>query len=512
MTEYAPGIPSKHVKDVPRISSPEVWRYAIQHHKAHRAGEHYDLRIVDDKSGKAYSWAVRYLPTNPGDKVLAKLQPTHTATYSTWSGTIESGYGAGHVKLFEHDKIELTKADPEHLTFNVYKTNGDTERYALIHTGGDDWLFHNTTPTRLTRPEIPQEKPSYKSTSITALDYNDPNQVWSPKIDGALNVFVLRKGKNIESYSYRPSKKGATKLIDHTFRLPFYQTSVPKAFKGKTVVLGEVFARDRMGNVLPTTDTSARLLSNVWRSRELQQNAPLDAVIHNVLKYNGRDVSNKPYAEKLEILKRISSAIPQLKLPPLAQTPEQKEQMLNEITSGKSPLTREGIVMYDLKHHTPIKAKIMEDYDVYVKNIFPGEGKYKNVGAGGFTYSHTPSGPTAGRVGSGMSDALRKQMWNNPGMFEGATARVFAQEQLPSGALRMPVLKDFRFEQWSKKAHIKKAKGENSAITPNTFEDVNFVASMEADKDFRGDSNPHGYKTWLNKALLTIKQNNRKIG
>ena len=452
--DFAPGIPSRFSKELPRISEPQPMRLAIQEHKANKAGPHYDIRIVDDKTGKAYSWAAKNLPNNPGDKTLAILQPTHTAEYSTWSGKIESGYGAGTVELFSQDKIEVIKAEPGKITFNVYKTNGDTERYAMINTGGDDWLFHNVTPTRGTRPELPTEKPHYKSISPDTLDPTKLDEIWSPKVDGALNVFLLKPDKRIETYSYRPSAKGKNKLIDHTFRLNLHNTFVPTAFKGKTVILGEVFARDRAtGKVLPSTDTAARLLSNVWRSRELQQKAPLDNMVFNVLRYNGRDVSGKPYEEKLKILKQITSAVPQLKMPPLYSTNDSKAQLMKDVKSGAHPLTQEGVVVYKLGQDTPIKAKLMQDYDVFVRGTFPGEGKYKGKAAGGFTYSFKPQGPVTGRVGSGLSDTMRKELWEQPEKYKGSVARIFAQQQLPSGALRMPVFKDIRSEKFAALSH-----------------------------------------------------------
>lgn len=457
LAEYAPGIPSKVVKDLPRISSPQIMQLAIQRHEAKRAGEHYDVRIVDDKSGKAYSWAVRNLPSNPGDKTLAVLQPTHTASYSTWSGTIESGYGAGTVNLFSNDRIEVLKAEPTKITFNVYKSNGDTDRYAMINTGGDNWLFHNVTPTRVTRSVLPTEKPKYKSESLTRLDPSKSDEVWAPKIDGALNVFLLRPDKPIETYSYRPSAKGAHKLIDHTYRLGLHNRIVPTAFKGNTVVLGEVFARDRStGKVLSSTDTTSRLLSNVWKSRELQENAPLDNVVFNVLRYNGRDVSKKPYSEKLKILQTITTAIPELKLPPLHSTSDSKAALLKDIKEGRHPLTEEGVVVYNTNADTPVKAKVQQDYDVYVRGVFPGEKKYKGKAAGGFTYSFKPTGPITGRVGSGLTDTMRKELWEKPDTYVGSVARIFAQQQLPSGALRMPVFKDMRPELWK-----------NSSYTPS---------------------------------------------
>ena len=456
--EFSPGIPIKDRKlKVPKVNKSQKWDMAIQRHSTKRAPEHYDLRLIKPGTNVAHSWAVRNLPRNPGDKTLAVLQPTHTAAYATWEGEIESGYGAGKVTLFQHDKIEVTKSDDRHITFNVYKSNGQTERYALIHTGGDNWLFYNYTPTRKSRPEIPASKKSYKSIDISKLDLTDGDKVISPKIDGAANVFVLRKNKPVEVYSYRPSKK-ETELIDHTYRLPTYRKIVPDEYGTRpTVLMGEVFARDRSGKVLPSTETASRLLSNVWRSRELQKKAPLDNIIYDVLQYKGKDVSSEPYEEKLKLISKITKDIPELKAVPIYRTAEEKRRLIESIERGRNPLTREGVILLDLKSSDPQKAKFREDHDVYIRDIFPGEGKYRGKAAGGFTYSYIPGGKIIGRVGGGFSDELRKQMWKDPEKFRGSLARVYAQGKYPSGKLRVPQFKDMReAEKFAKLAASKK--------------------------------------------------------
>ena len=442
---FAPGIPDRTIKTNPRtLEKSELWQFNIQRHQAKRAGEHFDLRLVDPSSGIAHSWAARNLPTNPGDKTLAVQQPDHTQNYASWEGTIEEGYGAGKVMLFSSDKVEVTKSTPDHILFNVYKSTGDTERYALIHTGGDDWLFHNVTPTRTTRPEMAISKPKYKSVDIEKIDITNDQLHLAPKYDGALNAFVLRKNKPIEVYSYRKSKKGDNKLIDHTFRLELFKNS-PVSIPGKTVLLGEVFAKDvTSGRVMSSRDTSARLLSNVWRSRELQKSGPLDHVVFDVVRYRGKDVTNVPYKEKFQILKDVVAQVPGLKLPPVATTTNEKALLLREVKAGIHPLSQEGVVVYDMKESVPQKAKLFKDFDVEITGIFPGEGKYEGSHAGGFTYNK-------GRVGSGFDDAIRKDMFENPAKYVGTIARVVAQEQLPSGALRAPAFKDIRAEDWPRK-------------------------------------------------------------
>jgi hypothetical protein len=444
------GIPSRSIKTKPReLTTAELWSFNIQKHKAKHAGTHFDLRLVDPSSGIAHSWATRNLPSSPGEKVLAVHQPDHTVDYSTWEGNIASGYGAGNVSLFSSDKVEVTKSTADHITFNVYKTNGDTEHYTLVHTGGDDWLFFNTTPSKKTRPEINITKPKFQSVSPKTIDVNNSAQILAPKVDGAMNAFLLRKGKPIEVYSYRPSKKGPSKLIEHSFRTELYKTKTPESMRGSTVLLGELFARDTTsGRVLSNRDTSSRLLSNVWRSRELQKTAPIDNIVFDVVRYQGHDVSKKPYAEKLKILQAITREVPELKMPPLATNINDKQQLISEVSAGIHPLSQEGVVIYNLDKPVPTKAKIFNDYDVRIRDIFPGEGKYKGRGAGGFTYSHKGSNKVIGRVGSGFNDQMREQMFNDPRQFTGLVARVISQEKLPSGALRVPVFKDIRSESW----------------------------------------------------------------
>jgi ATP-dependent DNA ligase len=112
--------------------------------------------------------------------------------------------------------------------------------------------------------------------------------------------------------------------------------------------------------------------------------------------------------------------------------------MWNQIAEGRNPITGEGVVVHP-EFGTPTKAKLLEDQDVTIRDIFPGAGKYKGKGAGGFTYS-LGEGPTLGRVGTGLSDALRQELFSNPDEYIGRMARVRSQGAFPSGALRAPSL------------------------------------------------------------------------
>lgn len=120
-----------------------------------------------------------------------------------------------------------------------------------------------------------------------------------------------------------------------------------------------------------------------------------------------------------------------------AETPEKAEKLWSSIQSGQHPLTNEGVVMWPL-HGTPMKSKLVEDSDVVIRNVFPGEGKYKDTAAGGFEYSLPDSEDIVGRVGTGFSDEMRRDLWENRNDYLGRRARIKSQQQYPSGAYRAP--------------------------------------------------------------------------
>jgi ATP-dependent DNA ligase len=112
--------------------------------------------------------------------------------------------------------------------------------------------------------------------------------------------------------------------------------------------------------------------------------------------------------------------------------------MWKRITSGKDPLTEEGIVAWPVKGGRPLKVKQTPEYNTFVQSIFPAKGRLRGM-AGGFEYSRSPEGKPVGRVGTGFSDEVRRQMLEEQEDWIGRVARVRAQQAFPSGALRAPV-------------------------------------------------------------------------
>lgn len=160
--EYAPGIPSKQkFMETSAERNPfnkgffkgmssrkQTIPFTIQEHHAERAGKHYDLRLI--KGNKAYSWALRYLPQQSGEKRLAVAQPVHTKNYATtFEGNIPEGYGKGDVTIFDRGKATVNVDDKGNLKLDILNNtndNGLKGKMVMINTGNrkpgnKDWLI-----------------------------------------------------------------------------------------------------------------------------------------------------------------------------------------------------------------------------------------------------------------------------------------------------------------------------------------------------------------------------------
>ena len=449
--EFAPGIPHKTVKHpIPAVKRPDIWQFGLhEHHSEGGAGLHFDLRLGHPASGHAHSWAMKHWP-KPGEARLAVQQPTHTIKYMDFQGRIESGYGKGQVNLARRDRTEITSSNQNHVRFNLYTGKGQ-EEYLLHRMDGDQWLLHNTTVTRDGKAAgLPDSKPKYKSKKIDQLDPHKADTVWQAKIDGAHATFAFDKpGQQARVFSYRPTER-ETGIIEHTQRLPDHTNlRVPRALRD-SVLRGELYATDRSGRALEPARVGGLLNASVWKSRQKQEaEGKLRPVVFDVVRWKGRDVEHAPYDEKLEMLREAVEAAPWLALPRMAHTPEEKRKLLEDIGSGKEPSTREGIVEWNLgSGGPPSKAKFLDEKDVIVRNIFAEQGKKRSgTMAGGFEFSYTKDGPIVGRVGTGMSHAMKKDMLASPSKYEGLTARILMQRAAERYAPRAPKFYGFHPDQ-----------------------------------------------------------------
>ncbi len=109
----------------------------IQEHDAKVAGLHWDLRIsLEDCPSQQLSWVLpkARLPSIMETSLAIQVED-HPWSYRNFEGILESGYGAGTVKLIHAGDVQVTRWETNAISF-VYAGRG----YALRRTG-DKWFI-----------------------------------------------------------------------------------------------------------------------------------------------------------------------------------------------------------------------------------------------------------------------------------------------------------------------------------------------------------------------------------
>lgn len=468
--ESAKGIPDKEKASSPsridRFSDPDkLTEFVIQEHDADQAGKHYDLRIADpNKRNTGLSWAVpKAEEPKPGDKKLAIQQPDHDTSYFDFTGEIEDGYGKGEVKQKRRTKAEILEANNDRVKFNLYDKRVP-EEFLLQKTDDEDgpqsnWLLINNTPTREREQDIPESKTEFKELDPedeSVKGYLEDNEhLMQEKLDGAHNIVKLKAGENPRIYSHRKAKN-PTGLINHTWNIKNLEDVKTPEELDDTILRAEIYGEKKQGGeALPVNEVGGILNSKVLKSRKKQdEKGELRTAAFDIEKYKGQDVSDANYEDKHEILKTINKIVPQIELPRTARKPSSKRELYNRIKRGKDKRTEEGVIFKNPNNdEKDIRVKFNPEYDVEIDDIFEaGEGtKYEGSHAGGFVYKWPGDNESAGKIGTGFSDEMRKDMHDNPDKYKGKVIKVKAHDVYPKkdgqntqrGALRMPVFKAF---------------------------------------------------------------------
>jgi DNA ligase-1 len=92
------------------------------------------------------------------------------------------------------------------------------------------------------------------------------------------------------------------------------------------------------------------------------------------------------------------------------------------------------------RSHDIMKLKAFFDADVVVEDLLPGRGKHVGT-LGAFSVDYYG---VKVQVGSGLSDEMRSEIWDNKEKYIGRMIEVRYQEVTPDGSLRFPTFVCFR--------------------------------------------------------------------
>lgn len=300
-----------------------------------------------------------------------------------------------------------------------------------------------------------------KEKKIKEIDplIKSPEWVAQPKIDGVGTGIILRSGERPRIFTAEVRKTGPR---EHTEKVTLLENTKTPPSLNDTVLRAELFARDKKTKKpIPARQIVGILNSKLDQSlkRQKELNAELVPALLTVEKYQGKDTRNLPFKKQLELMHKIRRKIPVFVIPDTAFSPHEKIRLLNLIKTKKHPLTQEGVVFHSLSkgkaktRSTTIKSKFRPDFDVYVRRIFPGKGGRSGNAAGGFYYSWSPRGPIVGKVGTGFTHELVRDMFVNPQKYVGRVAKVKSAGPFPGssptepGALRAPSFLEWHLEK-----------------------------------------------------------------
>jgi hypothetical protein len=424
MADFAPGIPKKNrIGSMADLPTDAILTLVRQRHAARRAGLHEDLRI-GSPSG-LYSWAVpKFLPEDPGVYRLAIQQPIHQYSYKDFEGHLPPGYGEGDVSKIEESPVVVLRREPNVIEF-TRGTSKDSKVYRMFRTG-KNWLITVKQPGQ---PDVvaDYQKEHLKSVPIDQVQgMIDQGATVAPKIDGAGVLAYLGK-HGVDVYGIRPDKSGLKP--DYTAHIGgLSQIQVPEDLQG-TMLRGEIYGV-RNGAVVPPNELSGYLNSTLVNAIDKRRKG-LRLLVAALAVNKGKDDYGAPVGDIVRRLHSPSFTAMQ----PVGGTKARR--LLNSIMKGRNPLTGEGVVVHQ-QGKRPLKAKLLDDYDVVVHDVFPADTK-GTPRAGGFGYA-LPDQPdkAVGRVGTGFDHQMLKDMLANPDSYIGRTARIRSQGQYDTGAYRAP--------------------------------------------------------------------------
>ena len=430
-----PGLPDlRNYGNLSLLKPQQKYILLRQLHDAVRAGRHTDIRIGAPQLG-LFSWAApKDLPTGSQKRLLI-TQPLHTYDYKNFEGPITSKYGMGTVKKLQQSPIIILQNTGDKIKFTrVDKRNAPI--YTMVKTQGNNWITSVQTDQNVPPVIKSYSKQHFKSISLEeAADILDRGAKAYPKIDGAaILAHILKNG--IAVYGVRRDKGG--NLIRYTDHIGGLRNmNIPKQLVGKSF-RGEL-SGTRDNKPVEVNTLSGLLNSTLQHNIEDRKKKNINLYITALAMLGQKDNYDKGPVNQL-VRKLKSQKVRSL---PQISTREELAKHLALMRKGEHPLTQQGVVV-QAPGKRPMKAKLLKDYDVQIKDIFPTQVTTSTPRAGGFTYTLPEQDKELGRVGTGFTHQTLMDMMNNPQKYKGKLARITAMSQYPSGAYRMPVFQAMR--------------------------------------------------------------------
>ena len=399
-------------------------RFVVQEHHASRL--HYDLRL--ERDGVLVSWAVpKGVPQHGERNHLAVMTEPHPLAYLDFAGTIPAGqYGAGTMTIWDAGEYRAEKWRDDEVIFTATGRPGGplgTARFALIRTTGDgeksQWLLHRMPAQDARGGRTPVAAP--RSGTRNVHDVRDAPMLATPSTPGVATASARRWGapwvefkwdgvRAIATWDGAALSLRARSGTDITARYPELVAAAAALGSAPAVLDGEIVAMDASVGAARPSFTRLQARMHLTKPHEIEREAartPVQLLLFDVLRMDGRDVASLALRERREILDRITANIAApLVVPPVADD-------VDAALATARALHLEGIVVKDprspyrrgARSEEWLKVKITATRDVVIGGIRPGRGA-RNGAIGSLLVGIPSDGGLryVGRVGSGFSE------------------------------------------------------------------------------------------------------------
>jgi bifunctional non-homologous end joining protein LigD len=269
--------------------------FVIQEH--HARALHWDFRL--ERGGVLVSWALpKGLPPDPKRNHLAVQTEDHPLDYASFAGDIPAGeYGGGQVSIWDRGTYECeTWTDDEvKVVLHGERSQG---RFALIHTGGKNWLIHrmNSVPAPNPEPDPGPDLIPPMLATLGELPDRDDAYAYETKFDGVRAIAYIHSGQ---------MRLLSRNDADVTAAYPELAGLAEQGGGVDLVVDGEIVALNRAGRVSFEALQPRMHLRDRRQIQRLAEASPVSYRIFDLLRLDGRVTTGLPYAQRRELLQSL---------------------------------------------------------------------------------------------------------------------------------------------------------------------------------------------------------------